>query len=165
MKRIGIWSIVLGFSLLAGTEVARAHEGHEATAPGERVLTGEVVDVMCYLSHGAEGLGPAHAGCGKKCIQSGLPVAIKVGDRLYLAAMADHSPANAKLADLTGQQVEVHGTVMEKDGQHLIAISSIEKAVGAPTAQAKIYTCPMHPEVRQKGPGTCPKCGMALEAR
>jgi Cu+-exporting ATPase len=27
----------------------------------------------------------------------------------------------------------------------------------------RIYTCPMHPEVRQKGPGTCPKCGMALE--
>lgn len=25
------------------------------------------------------------------------------------------------------------------------------------------YTCPMHPEIRQKGPGTCPKCGMALE--
>ncbi len=25
------------------------------------------------------------------------------------------------------------------------------------------YTCPMHPEVRQKGPGNCPKCGMSLE--
>jgi Cu+-exporting ATPase len=25
------------------------------------------------------------------------------------------------------------------------------------------YTCPMHPEIRQIGPGTCPKCGMALE--
>ncbi len=25
------------------------------------------------------------------------------------------------------------------------------------------YTCPMHPEVRQPGPGACPKCGMALE--
>lgn len=25
------------------------------------------------------------------------------------------------------------------------------------------YTCPMHPEVRQRGPGSCPKCGMALE--
>jgi Cu+-exporting ATPase len=25
------------------------------------------------------------------------------------------------------------------------------------------YTCPMHPEVRQSGPGTCPKCGMTLE--
>ena len=26
-----------------------------------------------------------------------------------------------------------------------------------------IYTCPMHPEIRQAGPGVCPKCGMALE--
>src|SRR5215472_13065976 len=26
-----------------------------------------------------------------------------------------------------------------------------------------IYTCPMHPEVRQTGPGSCPICGMALE--
>src|SRR5262245_48060942 len=26
-----------------------------------------------------------------------------------------------------------------------------------------VYTCPMHPEVRQRGPGSCPKCGMALE--
>ena len=26
-----------------------------------------------------------------------------------------------------------------------------------------IYTCPMHPEIQQKGPGACPKCGMALE--
>ncbi len=27
----------------------------------------------------------------------------------------------------------------------------------------KMFTCPMHPEVRQAGPGSCPKCGMALE--
>jgi Cu+-exporting ATPase len=32
-----------------------------------------------------------------------------------------------------------------------------------PTAQAAEYTCPMDPEVRQVGPGACPKCGMALE--
>jgi Cu+-exporting ATPase len=33
----------------------------------------------------------------------------------------------------------------------------------APAADTRIYTCPMHPEVRQVGPGSCPKCGMALE--
>ncbi|MEX2647545.1 MAG: heavy metal translocating P-type ATPase [Alphaproteobacteria bacterium] len=33
----------------------------------------------------------------------------------------------------------------------------------APAPAGAIYTCPMHPEVRQTGPGTCPKCGMALE--
>jgi Cu+-exporting ATPase len=30
-------------------------------------------------------------------------------------------------------------------------------------APGTIYTCPMHPEVRQEGPGSCPICGMALE--
>ena len=32
-----------------------------------------------------------------------------------------------------------------------------------PARQGVIYTCPMHPEVRQDGPGSCPICGMALE--
>jgi Cu+-exporting ATPase len=32
-----------------------------------------------------------------------------------------------------------------------------------PAAEAAEYTCPMHPEVRQRGPGACPICGMALE--
>ena len=34
--------------------------------------------------------------------------------------------------------------------------------VVAPPVDAT-YTCPMHPEIRQQGPGTCPICGMALE--
>jgi Cu+-exporting ATPase len=38
------------------------------------------------------------------------------------------------------------------------AASMAEPAAGSP-----IYTCPMHPEVRQDHPGACPKCGMALE--
>ena len=29
--------------------------------------------------------------------------------------------------------------------------------------ESSIYTCPMHPEIQQQGPGSCPKCGMALE--
>ncbi|MBO9676935.1 MAG: copper-translocating P-type ATPase [Acidovorax sp.] len=32
-----------------------------------------------------------------------------------------------------------------------------------PPAAGTVYTCPMHPEVRQDRPGNCPKCGMALE--
>src|SRR5688572_31609296 len=33
----------------------------------------------------------------------------------------------------------------------------------APPLDDREYTCPMHPEVRQRGPGSCPICGMALE--
>jgi len=32
-----------------------------------------------------------------------------------------------------------------------------------PPSAGVVYTCPMHPEIRQIGPGNCPKCGMALE--
>ena len=32
-----------------------------------------------------------------------------------------------------------------------------------PAAPGTVFTCPMHPEIRQVGPGTCPICGMALE--
>jgi len=36
-------------------------------------------------------------------------------------------------------------------------------APGHETQEAALYTCPMHSEVRQRGPGSCPICGMALE--
>jgi len=36
-------------------------------------------------------------------------------------------------------------------------------ATAEPVPSGSVYTCPMHPEVRQDHPGACPKCGMALE--
>jgi heavy metal translocating P-type ATPase len=41
-------------------------------------------------------------------------------------------------------------------------LSKEEKAT-EPVAEGTIYTCPMHPQIRQAGPGACPICGMALE--
>jgi Cu+-exporting ATPase len=38
-----------------------------------------------------------------------------------------------------------------------------QRASTPAVSDAVEYTCPMHPEVRQTGPGSCPKCGMALE--
>ncbi len=38
-----------------------------------------------------------------------------------------------------------------------------EQRAEAPAPDGTIYTCPMHPEIRQIGPGACPLCGMALE--
>ncbi len=41
---------------------------------------------------------------------------------------------------------------------------SAEKSKVLPVTAGAIYTCPMHPEIRQDQPGNCPKCGMTLEA-
>jgi Cu+-exporting ATPase len=38
-----------------------------------------------------------------------------------------------------------------------------QKGAAAVTAEGTIYTCPMHPQIRQIGPGNCPICGMTLE--
>ena len=40
---------------------------------------------------------------------------------------------------------------------------STAPADSAPAAAGTVYTCPMHPEIRQEHPGNCPKCGMTLE--
>jgi hypothetical protein len=51
-------------------------------------------------------------------------------------------------------------------GRDKFVAFGIDVAAGTPTSAAAkdvMHTCPMHPEVRQKGPGKCPKCGgMAL---
>ncbi|MDI9850057.1 heavy metal translocating P-type ATPase [Rhodoblastus sp. 17X3] len=38
-----------------------------------------------------------------------------------------------------------------------------KKEPAPPVPEGTIYTCPMHPEIRQLGPGNCPICGMTLE--
>ncbi|HDZ39031.1 MAG TPA: cadmium-translocating P-type ATPase [Marinobacter sp.] len=38
-----------------------------------------------------------------------------------------------------------------------------EQKPAEPVAPGTMYTCPMHPEIRQQGPGDCPICGMGLE--
>jgi P-type Cu+ transporter len=45
------------------------------------------------------------------------------------------------------------------------ALVQVTTASIKPAAPGAIYTCPMHPEVEQDHPGSCPKCGMALEPK
>jgi Cu+-exporting ATPase len=57
------------------------------------------------------------------------------------------------------------GTVMEgaHHAGHRHAGAHRHDAGAVPAGAEGEYTCPMHPEVRQQGPGSCPLCGMALE--
>lgn len=45
---------------------------------------------------------------------------------------------------------------------HLPVVGRFLAPAAAPASASDVYFCPMHPEVRQNGPGTCPKCGMDL---
>lgn len=47
------------------------------------------------------------------------------------------------------------------DPEHYLSGAHLKQVEDVP--EGTIYTCPMHPEIRQVGPGSCPICGMALE--
>lgn len=118
----GVLSTVIAYNY----NLLYADEEHAKHSTGVQTLIGEVTDIVCYISHGEEGLGPKHADCARKCIESGLPVAIKVGNNLYIAVNKDHSPANNILAKYAGKIVTVSGEVVERDGEKLIEIETIK---------------------------------------
>ncbi len=53
-------------------------------------------------------------------------------------------------------------TKFENNPERFLHPNAQPEPMPAPAAAVE-YTCPMHPEIRQIGPGSCPKCGMALE--
>jgi P-type Cu+ transporter len=53
--------------------------------------------------------------------------------------------------------------VFKEDPERYLHADNAVAAAPAPSGAGGQYTCPMHPEVVQDGPGTCPECGMALE--
>src|SRR5256886_10372375 len=79
--------------------LAQEHEhGKEnLSASAEKTVTGEIVDMMCYVDHNA--VGESHGqSCGAKCIKNGGPVGIVSDGKAYLV-VGEHKPMNEQLAE------------------------------------------------------------------
>jgi hypothetical protein len=113
------FTAALAFSPLA---LAEEHEpGKEKLdAAASKTITGEVVDMMCYVDHNA--MGDKHAACAAKCIKGGGPVGITSEGKAYLV-VGEHKPINDQLAEYAGKTVTLKGKLAERDG-----ISMIETA-------------------------------------
>lgn len=90
-----------------------------------QTITGEVVDLMCYLDHGAKG--EKHKGCAEKCIKSGGPVGLLTADDQLYLVIGQHQPMNDELAAKAAQQVTLKGKVVERNGMKMIENAQIEK--------------------------------------
>ena len=120
--RVSVASLVLGASLVPPTLCSGAEE--KASAPTQ-TIKGEVVDMMCYLDHGAKG--DKHKGCATKCIESGGPVGLLTeDDQLYLV-IGDHKPMNKELAAKAAQTVTLKGKVVERNGVKMIANAELQE--------------------------------------
>ena len=96
-----------------------------ARAADDQSVTGEVVDLMCYLDHG--GKGAKHSGCAEKCIKSGGPVGLLTkDDQLYLV-IGQHKPMNEDLAAHAAKTITLKGKVVERNGMKMIENASIQE--------------------------------------
>jgi hypothetical protein len=95
-----------------GVSIARAADEKEVT------LTGEVVDMHCYITkHGGEGKGAAHAGCANACLSRGVTPGFLAKDgTLYVLFDEKMASPKEKLADMAGKPVTATGFVVERDG-------------------------------------------------
>ena len=97
-------------------------EDLEASASKE--VTGEIVDMMCYVDHNAKG--DKHANCGEKCIKNGGPVGIVSEGKAYLVVGA-HKPMNDELAPLAGKTVTLRGKMANNGGVTMLENAEIVK--------------------------------------
>jgi hypothetical protein len=96
-----------------------------ATSGSTITVTGEVLDMACYLDHGAHG--EKHADCAQKCISSGLPVGLKATDGTTYLLIGEHLPANADLAQYAAKTITVKGKFVSRDGINLLENIEIVK--------------------------------------
>jgi hypothetical protein len=117
-----IVALVLGASLALPT----LSSGAEQKSGGQiQTLKGEIVDLMCYLDHGARGEG--HKGCAKKCIQLGGPVGLLTADDQLYLVIGEHEPMNEELAPYAAQTVTLKGKVVERNGMKMIENAQLQK--------------------------------------
>ena len=115
------FAVALAFSPLV---FAQEHE-HGKDAAASKEVTGEVVDMMCYVDHNA--VGEKHGqSCGAKCIKSGGPAGIVSEGKAYLV-VGEHKPINDQLAEYCGKNITVKGKIAERGGIAMIENAEIVK--------------------------------------
>ena len=104
--------------------IAQEHE-HGDDAAASKEVTGEVVDMMCYIDHNA--MGEKHGqSCGTKCIKSGGPAGIVSDGKAYLV-VGEHKPMNDQLAEYCGKTITLKGKLAERGGIAMIENAEIVK--------------------------------------
>src|SRR5213593_4701698 len=126
-KLVIITTFVLALSLspLVFAHDPAEHGKENLSAAAGKTVTGEVVDMMCYVDHNA--IGEKHGqSCGAKCIKGGGPVGIVSDGKAYLV-VGEHKPINDELAELCGKSITVKGKIAERGGIAMIENTEIVK--------------------------------------
>lgn len=118
----------------ATTLEAATAEAHKKVLEGGKVatVTGEVVDVSCFLQLGKRG--EAHVACGSKCIANGQPIGVVDADgTLYIVMAEEHHPRRdgqvelkTVLGPLLAKTVTITGMTVTMGGARALFVQAAE---------------------------------------
>ena len=101
----------------------------ENNGDGEEIsVTGEVLDMSCFMASGAKGEG--HKGCAEKCINNGMPIGLLGSDGKVYLLVEDHKNADPyqSLKTMAAANVSVTGKYFVRNGLPAIVIGKVKKA-------------------------------------
>ncbi|MEO8432512.1 MAG: hypothetical protein ABI592_13450 [Acidobacteriota bacterium] len=125
-KRIAVASVSVGLLILLALVSGRWMRAAES-AGAEAVISGSVVDMHCYVTHGIRDA--AHTACANACIARGVPAGFLADDgTLYLLFEEKPFSVKERVAGLADVPAVVRGTVAVRNGVKGIQVRSIERA-------------------------------------
>jgi hypothetical protein len=91
-------------------------------------VTGEVVDLSCYLHHPDTSTGGGHRKCAETCAKKGLPMGLLTGEKQVFLLLEDHDNPKAYAAALAkaAQQATVEGIKVNLGGVQGIVVEAVE---------------------------------------
>ncbi|MGH7680615.1 MAG: hypothetical protein ACRENN_01350 [Candidatus Eiseniibacteriota bacterium] len=126
MKRFKSAWILASVVALVGFAVANAAEEKKAepAKPAAATISGEIVDMGCYMDHGA--MGEKHASCAAMCAAQGSPIGLLTDKGVVYLMTAPHENKDAynKAKEWAGKKVEITGMVHERGGMKSIEVAS-----------------------------------------
>ncbi|HTY38325.1 MAG TPA: hypothetical protein VMH23_14500 [Bacteroidota bacterium] len=126
-----VFSCIVSIIVVGSACAAFAQEPNQKRASSEARISGELVDLKCYLTSMNKAKGAGHKDCAVECIKAGLPAGIVQDStqELYLvlpkAGMDGH---NDELAQFAGENVTLTGTVLRRNNQNVFLYSRIESS-------------------------------------
>ena len=115
--------------LIISVATASAQDQKPKKLPNETTISGEIVDIKCFLTAMMKGRGENHKECAIMCIKDGLPVGIlddSTNEVYIVVPKGGMKSGNDELMQYAAQNVKLTGTILKKNGQSMFLYSKIE---------------------------------------
>jgi len=114
--------------IVAGALGALLIASVSGSTAADDTVTGEVIDLSCYLSHPHTSVGSSHRKCAQTCAKKGLPMGVLSEDGKVLLLIEDHGnpKAYANAIAKAAETITIEGTKVSEGGLPGIVVESVQ---------------------------------------